>query len=173
LLLLVPLAIGAIAGVVAGGRMTNWLDTPMKAPWVVIVALVVKEAVEVTPLNRVDWLRYVYVLFIAVLIGWTVWNSNRLPGVWIVSIGAAMNLAVIIANDFRMPVARAAAGRLVQIGHTGEYVLLDSGTRLSWLGDSITLPAWLGGAYSPGDIVIAIGAGVVAYLVTARHRARL
>jgi hypothetical protein len=173
LLVLAPLVIGAVAGLAAGGRLQNWLDAPFRWPGLVIGALVVREAVALTPLARIEALRYVYVLFILVLLGWTAWHINRMPGVWIVSIGAAMNLVVIAANDFRMPVARAGAGRLIEIGHTGQYVLMDSSTRLAWLGDWIVLPTWLGGAYSPGDVVVAIGAGVVAFLLTARYRMRL
>ena len=171
--MLVPLAIGAVAGIAAGGRLQNWLDAPFRWPSLVIGALLVREAVAITPLSRIDALRYVYVLFVLVLLGWTAWHIKRMPGVWIVSIGAAMNLAVIAVNDFRMPVARAGAGRLVEIGHTGQYVLMDSSTRLAWLGDWIVLPTWLGGAYSPGDVVIGLGAGVVAFLLTARYRMRL
>jgi hypothetical protein len=173
LLVLAPLVIGAVAGLAAGGRLRNWLDAPFRWPGLVIGALVVREAVALTPLGRIEALRYVYVLFILVLLGWTAWHIKRMPGVWIVSIGAAMNLVVMAANDFRMPVARAGAGRLVEIGHTGQYVLMDSSTRLAWLGDWIVLPTWLGGAYSPGDVVVAIGAGVVAFLLTARYRMKL
>jgi hypothetical protein len=173
LLVLLPLAIGAIAGLAAGGRMRNWLDAPFKWPGVVVGALLVREAVALTPLSRIDALRYVYVLFILVLLGWTAWNIKRMPWVWVVSVGAAMNLAVIAANDFRMPVAPGGAGRLVQVGHSGQYVLMDSSTRLAWLGDWIITPTWLGGVYSPGDVVVGLGAGIVAFMLTARYRMRL
>lgn len=173
MLVLIPLAIGVVAGLAAGGRMRNWLDAPFRWPGLVIGALLVREVVALTPLSRIDALRYVYVLFVLVLLGWSAWHIKRMPGVWIVSIGAAMNLAVTAANDFRMPVAPAGAGRLVQLGHSGQYVLMDSSTRLAWLGDWIVLPTWLGGSYSPGDVVVALGAGIVAFLLTARYRARL
>jgi Family of unknown function (DUF5317) len=173
LLVLVPLAIGAVAGLVAGGRMQNWLDSPIRWPGLVIGALLIREAVALTPLSRLDSLRFVYALFLAVLLGWTAWHLKRMPGIWIVGIGAVMNLTVTLANDFRMPVAPAGAGRLVQLGHLGQYVLMDSSTRLAWLGDWIVLPGWLGGAYSPGDVVVGAGAGVVAFMLTARYRARL
>lgn len=168
-----PLAIGVVAGLATGGRLRNWLDAPFRWPAVVIGALLIREAVGLTPLNRIDALRYVYVLSVLVLLGWTAWHVKRMPGVWIVSIGAAMNLVVSAANDFRMPVTPAGAGRLVQIGHSGQYVLMDSSTRLAWLGDWIVLPTWLGGTYSPGDVVVGLGAGVVAFMLTARYRMRL
>ncbi len=171
MLVLVPLVVGIGAGLLARGRMQNWLDAPFRWPGVVVAALLVREAVALTPLSRIDWLRLVYALFLLVLLGWTAWHIKRMPGVWIISVGAAMNLLVIAVNDFRMPVVASAAGRLVTLGHAGQYVVMAPDTRLPWLGDWIVLPVWLGGAYSPGDVVIALGAGVTAFLLTARFRA--
>lgn len=173
MLLLLPILVGALAGLLARGRMVNWIDSPLRWPWIVVAALAVREAVALTPLRLIDSLRFVYVAFLLVLIGWTAWHVKRLPGVWIIGVGAAMNLAVIAANDFRMPVAPAFAGKLVQAGHSGQYVLMDSSTRLGFLGDWIGTPSWLGGAYSPGDVVVGLGAGLVAFLLTALYRARI
>ena len=78
------------------------------------------------------------------------------------------NLIVIAANDFRMPVVQSAAGRLVEVGHQGQYTLMDSSTRLPWLADWVLVPGWLGGVFSPGDALIGVGLGVVAFAVT-RH----
>ncbi|TMC11046.1 MAG: hypothetical protein E6J30_02455 [Chloroflexi bacterium] len=75
---------------------------------------------------------------------------------------------MIAANDFRMPVVQSAAGRLVEVGHHGQYTVMDSSTRLPWLADWVLVPGWLGGVFSPGDAVIGIGLGVVAFAVT-RH----
>ena len=172
MLLLIPILVGALAGLLVSGRMANWLDSPLRLPGIVVAALLVREAVALTPLRLVDPLRFVYAAFLLVLIGWTAWHVKRLPGVWIVGLGALMNLAAIAANDFRMPVAAASAGRLVQAGHSGQYVLMGPGTRLSFLGDWLAVPAWLGNVYSPGDVLIGLGAGIVAFLLTAWYRAR-
>jgi hypothetical protein len=69
-----------------------------------------------------------------------------------------------------MPVAPSLAGSLVQRGHVGQYVLMGPGTHLNWLADWIGVPGALGGAYSPGDVVVGLGIGLVAYLAT-RQRA--
>jgi hypothetical protein len=167
LLVLVPLVIGALAGLLAGGRPGGWARLHLRWPWLVVAALLVREAVALTPLGRIDGLRFVYLAFVVVLLAWTVWHFSRLPGVWLVSVGAALNLAVILANGARMPVAPAgAAGRLIELGHDGQYVLMDSSTMLNALGDWIVLPAWLGRAYSPGDFAIGLGIGIVSFLVT-------
>lgn len=172
MLLLLPIAVGAVAGLLVKGRMVNWLDSPIRWPWLVVLALLVREAVALTPLRLIDPLRFVYAAFLLVLIGWTLWHVKRLPGVWVIGVGALMNLVVIAANDFRMPVAAAYAGRLVAVGHSGQYVVMNSDTRLAFLGDWIATPTWLGGVYSPGDVVIGVGAGIVAFLLTARYRVR-
>lgn len=77
-----------------------------------------------------------------------------------------MNLVVVIANGARMPVDPALAGSLVNRGHIGQYVVMGGGTNLGWLGDWIGVPGPLGGAYSPGDVVIAIGIAAVAFFAT-------
>jgi hypothetical protein len=171
LLVLVPVVLGALAGFLVGGRPAGWAEVRFRWPWLVLAALLVREAVALTPLSRIDGLRFVYLGFAAVLLAWTLWHVDRLPGVWLVSIGAALNLAVIVANGARMPVAQAGAGSLAKLGHEGQYVLMDSGTRLNALGDWIVLPQWLGGAYSPGDVVVAVGIGVVSFLVSRRPAA--
>ena len=130
--------------------------------------MLIRFAVAGTPLGSYDWLRYVYVASLVALIAWTLYNVDRLFGIWLVSIGSTMNLIVIAANDFRMPVVQSAAGRLAEIGQHGQYTIMDSSTRLPWLADWVAIPGWLGGVFSPGDAVVGIGLGIVAFAVT-RH----
>jgi hypothetical protein len=165
LLLLGPLVLGVASGLVAGGKLANWARVRLRWPWLVVAALVVRLAVLASPLNSVDGTQYVYAAWLAILIGWCAWNADRLPGVWLVAAGTALNLVVILANDSRMPVA-ATAGILVARGHVGQYVLMDSTTHLAWLGDWITVPGPLGGVYSPGDLVVGLGIGIVSFLIT-------
>jgi hypothetical protein len=42
-------------------------------------------------------------------------------------------------------------------------------TQLNWLADWIGVPGPLGGAYSPGDILVAAGIALVAFLATRRQ----
>ena len=139
MLVLLPLIAGVAAGVAAGGKLDHWAHVRLRWPWLVIAALFVREAVALTPLARVPALRFVYVAFLAVLIGWTLWHVPRVPGIWLIAIGAVMNLVVIAANDFRMPVAPAVAGSLVRIGQAGQYTVMGPGSRLTWLGDWIAI----------------------------------
>jgi hypothetical protein len=137
----------------------------------VLVVLVIREAVLLTPLNRIDGVQYVYAAALAALVAWTALHIKRLAGVWLVTAGAALNLVVILANGARMPVAPELAGVLVQRGHLGQYVLMGPGTNLNWLADWVGFPWPVKGAYSPGDLLIALGIGVVVILALVRPTA--
>jgi hypothetical protein len=166
MLLLVALVIGLLAGLATGGKLGNVGNLNIRWPWLVVAALIVREAAVLSPLSGVDGVQYVYVVALAALVAWTAFHATRLRGAWIVSMGAGLNLLVVIANAARMPVAPELAGRLLDRGHIGQYVVMGSGTNLGWLGDWIGVPGPLGGAYSPGDVVIAIGIAAVAFFAT-------
>jgi hypothetical protein len=166
LLVLLPLVLGIGAGLAIGGKLGHWAEVRLRWPWLVIVALLVREAVALTPLGRIAGFRFVYVAFLVVLIGWTVWHIPRVPGIWLIALGAVMNLVVIAANDFRMPVVPAYAGALVRVGVAGQYVLMGPDTRLPWLGDWMGIAGGALGVYSLGDAVIAIGVGVASFAIT-------
>ena len=166
MLLLVALVLGLLAGIVSGGKAGNLAHVTFRWPWFVLAVLIIREATILTPLSRVEGVQYVYAAALAGLIAWTLWHIRRLRGVWIVALGATLNLIVVIANGARMPVAPALAGHLVQRGHVGQYVVMGSGTNLGWLADWIGVPGPLGGAYSPGDFVVALGIASVAFFAT-------
>jgi hypothetical protein len=171
MLLLAALAIGLVTGIVSGGKFGNLAHVTFRWPWFVVAALVVREATILSPLSRIEGVQYLYAAALAALIAWTIWHIGRLRGAWIVSIGAAMNLIVVLANDARMPVAPDLAGSLLQRGHAGQYTVMGSGTNLNWLADWIGVPGPLGGAYSPGDVVVALGIAIVAFFATRQRPA--
>ncbi len=173
MLVLVPLVAGLLIGVATGGKLGNLAHLRFRWPWFVLAVLVIREAVLLTPLNRIEGVQYVYVAALAALIVWTAWHIRLVPGVWVVTAGAVLNLVVILANGARMPVAPALAGVLVQRGHVGQYVLMGSNTNLNWLADWIGFPWPLRGAYSPGDLLIALGIGIVTLLALILPPAKL
>jgi hypothetical protein len=170
MLLLVALVLGLVLGLATGGRLGNLSNVHFRWPFFIVVVLLVKEVGLLTPLNRVDGVQFVYAISLAALVAWTIWHFDLLPGVWLVSIGAALNLVVVVANGGRMPVAPELAGHLIERGHIGQYTVMGPGTNFGWLADWIGVPGPLGGAYSPGDVVVAIGIGAVAFLGTHRRR---
>jgi Family of unknown function (DUF5317) len=158
------LGLGIAAGYVIGGRIDGLSRLRFRWPWLVVAVLVVRAAILVTPVRHVDGVQYVYLAALTALVAWALWQIELVRGVWLVAIGSALNLVVIATNGARMPVAPELAGSLVHSGQVGQYTLLTAETNLNWLADWIALPGigrWLREAYSPGDVVVALGIGVV------------
>ena len=165
MLFLVAIVAGVLGGLAVGGRLDNLARLQFHWPWLVPLAVVAREVVLVTPLNRVDGAQYVYLFALLALIVWTLWNFNRVPVIWMVTIGAVLNVLVIVANAGRMPVAQQFAGPL-NGGAIGQYVVMSSSTQLNALGDWIPMfgaPA----AVSVGDLFIAIGLALALFIATA------
>ena len=167
MLWLVAIALGLVVGLVAGGSIDSFSRVRFRWPLVLLAAAVIREAVLLTPLNRVDAMRYVYVVALAAIVVWTIWHFDLLPGVWLVTVGGALNLLVIGVNGARMPVAPALAGSLLSRGAIAQYTVMGPGTNLSALGDWISVPPFPE-AYSVGDVVIAAGLALVVFFITRR-----
>jgi hypothetical protein len=180
MLLLVGAVIGLLAGLLTGGSIQNLLSRRLRWPVLVIAAFLVKELEVRSPLGTSPAAPAVFVLSLAVLVAWTLWHRDELPGVWIVAIGMSMNLLATLANGGRMPVAAAVAylgpPQLAQQGSWAEYTIMNAGTRLGWLGDWVLFPGLFGRifpqAYSPGDLVSLVGLTVVLFLATRPGPAR-
>jgi hypothetical protein len=164
---LLALAVGLAPGLLFGGRLDNFARLHFRWPAVVIGAVAVRAAVLATPLNAVEGAQWLYAASLAIIVAWTGWHIARLPGIWLVAAGAALNLVVVVANGARMPVAMALAGSLVQSGHVGQYTLMGPDTNLGQLADWISLGP-IPGAYSPGDLVISAGLALTTFLVARR-----
>lgn len=164
---------GLFAGLAAGGKLARLTEVRFRWPLLVVVAYVVKEVgVFWPPLARSAVAPWLYVVALAALVAWTLWHRDVLPGIEVVALGMAMNLLVVLVNLGHMPVSRALADRgpreLIEKGVLGQYILAGNGTRLDFLGDWIELPGSLGRllpqAYSPGDLVAALGMAITLFL---------
>jgi Family of unknown function (DUF5317) len=163
LIFLVEIVLGAAFGLLTGGRIENLAKLQFRWPWLILAALIVRVAILLTPLNSVEGAQYVYLLALVAIVAWTNWHWRRIRGIWLVSLGATLNVLVIAANGARMPVARELAGTLLHRGTVGQYTLMGANTNLNLLGDWIRLyPA--PGAYSLGDVIIALGLAIVVFL---------
>jgi hypothetical protein len=179
-LLVVAAVLGLLAGLVTGGSITNLLNRRLRWPLVVIAAFLVKELEVRSPLGTSAVAPEVYVVSLAVLVAWTVWHRDELPGILLVSVGMSMNLLAAVANGGRMPVAASVAylgpPQLAQQGSWAQYTIMNAGTRLGWLGDWVLFPGVMGRlfpqAYSPGDLVSMVGLTVVLFLATRPRRAQ-
>jgi len=88
------------------------------------------------------------------------------PGVALLAVGFGSN-ALVVALNGAMPVSLAAlarAGLEMHVVDDPRHEIATAATTLPWLGDvvPVALP-WLGQAVSPGDVLIAAGAGLLLY----------
>ncbi len=103
-----------------------------------------------------------------VLLGF-VWLNRHKPGFWLLGLGLALNLTVILLNGGWMPIAPevvdqiASSERQWQIGDrfglSKDVLIAPEATRLWWLSDRFLFPKSLGWrvAFSLGDVVLAAG----------------
>jgi hypothetical protein len=168
MLWLAALVLGLIVGWATRGSLENLARIRLRWPWLVVATLIVRAAILLTPFSRIDGVQYVYLAALAALLAWTIWQIELVRGIWLIAVGSALNLVVIATNGSRMPVAPELAGPLVHSGTLGQYTLMGAGTNLNWLADWIALPDPIGRfvpeAYSPGDVIIAIGIAMVVVL---------
>jgi len=167
MLWLIALAAGLVGGLVAGGSIENFARLRFRWPAVVIGAIVIRILVLAPPLNRVEGAQWVYAAALGVIVLWSLFHVRRIPGIWLVAVGAAVNLLVILENGARMPVEAALAGDLLRRGPIGQYVVMGAGTHFNALADWISIPP-TPDVYSPGDLVIAAGLALVGFLVARR-----
>jgi len=104
-------------------------------------------------------------------VGIAILRTVRLPGMALIILGAASNLAAILANDGFMP---AAPGALASLGKTAPVIYSNSAVvalpALELLTDRFALPRWLpfANVFSIGDVLLGIGVAVL-IVVTMQH----
>lgn len=165
-------------GLVRRGKLSRLGSIHLRGVHLVFLAIAVQFLIFPTPWwdrPLFPWGRGVlhvgsYGLVVAFLI-----LNRRMPALWAIASGIAMNLAVISANNGHMPSRveslRASgqtgiAGNLVSSPDQtwGNIVAMGESTRLDFLGDWLWVPIWipLGGAFSPGDLTLLVA---VAWLI--------
>jgi hypothetical protein len=165
---------GLLAGLATGGSLRDLLQRRLRWPLVVVAALAVRLLGVLGPLATSPLTPLLFAASLAALLAWSVWHRDVLRGSLLIALGLAINLAVVLANGGRMPVSRAGAGgassALVRHRVWGQYALAGPSTRLHWLGDWIVFPPPVGRVvrevYSPGDLVVCLGLGLVFFFAT-------
>jgi hypothetical protein len=102
------------------------------------------------------------------LAGAFAWENRRIPFLWLVCLGGALNLVAITANGGTMPArpAAVAAAGLTSSGPSNSGVVAHP--HLAFLGDVFAIPAsWpLHNVFSVGDVVLVVAAGLLMHRVT-------
>lgn len=163
MLFLVVLAVGLLTVRPAGGRFSVLAEVPLRAPWLVALALalqVLTISVLVDPPHLLA--AGLHVLSYAVA-GLFLWCNRSLPGLGVLTLGAAVNLLAILANAGVMPARPAAlrsAGIVPDPAHFANSTTV-ADPRLGFLGDVFAIPdgaGLLANVFSVGDLLLAAGA---------------
>lgn len=163
--ILYALLIGFIVGLVLGGKPAGLARLEFRWPWLIIGGLLVQVvlfsdqvATVVGGLGAPLYVASTALVFLGVL------RNVSITGMKVVALGAASNLAAIIANGGYMPAGHDA---MVALGMTDPTTYSNSAVvehpALEPLTDIFALPAWVpfSNIFSVGDVLIALGVAVV------------
>jgi hypothetical protein len=170
---LIAIALGLALGLGAGGKLSNLTRLQFRWPLVLLAAVLIREVVIFSPASQLPGVQYVYALSLVLIVLWTIWHWNRLPGVWLVTLGGLLNLLVVMVNGGHMTVARELAaselnGELLRRGTIGQYTVMTADTHLNFLGDWISIRPIIPEGYSPGDLLIALGVALIILIALVR-----
>jgi hypothetical protein len=171
--ILASIPIGIVLGLLLGGNIGALASLRIRWAWLAVAGFLVQVLIFTEPVGSLvgDAGPALYVASgIAVIVA--VMRNLAIPGVAVIALGAACNLAAIIANGGRMPAdpaALATAGITVE-GLTNSTVVTDPALRP--ITDIFAIPASLpfANVFSVGDILI--GVGIAATIALAMRRDR-
>ena len=153
--------LAVLSPLLAGGSLRRLGDLRFRGTWLLVAALLAQVvAIEVLPEANHDVLSAVH-LATYVAAGWYVLLNRRIPGLWIVALGAASNGIAIAANGGTLPASQTALETAGIHLEPGEFV--NSGVlehpHLGVLGDVFAIPAGvpLANVFSVGDVLIVLG----------------
>jgi Family of unknown function (DUF5317) len=166
---------GLLVGALTGGRIERLGDVRFRLAPLALLALAI-QIVLFSPLANgfpEAAARATYVVSTA-LVGIVVIANWRLAGLPVIALGAALNLAAILANGGAMPASPSALAALgMGAGGNTNSVLVDH-PALEPLTDIFALPAWLplANVFSVGDVLIGIGVAIAIAGAMRRRPAR-
>ena len=160
MILVYMIALSVVIGYVRGGRLKHYLERPLSCVFLPVAAFALEAAI---PLAGAKLLAPVVILEYAILFAFIIVN-RKVPAIWLIAAGVALNALVIFANGFRMPVTPVvfdpAFARFVERVRSGElieYVLVGWDGPLWFLGDTIPIRRVVPGIASVGDFALAGG----------------
>jgi hypothetical protein len=162
--ILYAIPIGIVAGLLLGGRLDRLADLRLRWAPLALLGLLVQVALFADPVSTVvgGAAPAIYVASTAAVLV-AVLRDARVPGMAVVALGAASNLAAIVANGGYMPADPAALASVVELspGYSNSVVVADPALRP--LTDLFALPAAfpLANVFSIGDVLIGLGIALV------------
>jgi hypothetical protein len=160
MLLLFVVAACFVTVPLTGGRLMQLADLSFRAVWAALVAIAIQVAIiDVLPGGDRGLHIALHVSSYA-LAGYFLVRNRHVPGLWLISLGGAMNFAAIAANGGVMPAAAAAlrrAGIDPSSGFANSAAVAHP--KLLFLGDILAVPGpWpIGNVFSLGDLILVVG----------------
>jgi len=176
LILLIAIIAGLLAGLLRARIAGRSLVVPnLRWLWLVIVAFTLQFLAFQLPAigaRMPDRGASILLITSMLLLLLFAWQNRRHPGFFLLGFGLVLNLVVIAVNGGWMPISPHTVERLAphaspgawevgsRLGTTKDMVLPAGETRLWALSDRFVVPDWFPYrvAYSPGDVIIALGA---------------
>jgi len=164
ILVLIVIGVAIVVGLAAGGSLRRFERVNVHW-WGVALAGLLLQGVSLSgrlsaPLDSIALLGSYGLLLAFALV------NRRLPAVWLVVAGLALNVLVIAIND-GMPVSASAletagsgAESLLGAG-TGKHHVMHDGDSLTPLADVIGIPAPVGAVISIGDVLLYAGIAIL------------
>lgn len=168
MILLFCLVVSIVIGYLRKGRLSNYLEDPLRGLFFPIIAFGLEVAFGFLR-GWLPWPTHIW-LGIAVTVEYTmifsfIFLNRKRKAFWVILVSSVLNFVVIAANGFRMPISpvvynytqfaniveRVSAGKMV------EYVLVGWDAPLWWLGDTIPVLWIFPGLASVGDLGLALG----------------
>ncbi len=184
-MLLAGIALGLIAGLLAGGRLSNLLEVRLRWMAAIFLAVFVRYATEAAlsrelPLAETFRVPLLAASYAILLLG--TWSNRRLPGMSIAFVGILSNAVVIAVNGGHMPIwepSLIAAG-LTPADVTGPlHVILPPTVDASFLAhlgplaDVVPIPLPIvTNVASLGDVVVSLGLGFFLFATVLRTPAQ-
>lgn len=149
-----------------GGNLGRLADLGLRLVWLAVGALAVQVLiVNVIPGAGSHGTHAAIAIATYVVLAGVIAANIRIPGVAIVALGGLGNALAIVANGGVMPASASALATAGLEADPGVYTnsALVEHARLAFLGDVFAIPASIPAAnvFSVGDILLAVGAGVV------------
>lgn len=169
--LLYAVALGLVAGVLAGGRPAGLARLRIRWAPLIVTGMAIQAVLFVEPVAaRVGAAGPGIYLASTLLVGAAVLRNLRIAGLPLVALGAFSNQAAILANGGFMPAsaaALAAQGRSEATTYSNSALLADPA--LAALTDIFAMPTWipLANVFSIGDVLLGVG---IAWAIAAAMR---
>ena len=168
MILIWVLAATVLLGYLRGGRLSNYLHAPLRGVLLPVLAFALEAAIPLWQRlfgDASNWLAAEVLAQYALLFLFCFLNRKHRMAAILIALAGGCNLAAMAANGFRMPVSPVIYDNAlfegfivdVQSGWLCEYVLVEYGAPLWFLGDTIPVTILSPGVASVGDFLLAAG----------------